>query len=297
MLEETAIRYVNMSEDDLRLVSYGLVVAGAVLAAFSWSGQGKLKRGAYFAYSGALFLLASVVQFVWLESLAAMAGGYLWTFLLVDVVASVGIGYAFAVIAMARSRDAFDHSRMAVLAFVPLLNFWLLLAPSEHDRPGDGVPTPSIVTGALGVFVGLVLLLTGASATAFLKIEGERRIAVAQEDPAQQGAGVAFMIRSNGLEGALELLAADMVTPAAVDEATTLEQVEARGTLLRYVYSVDTDAQALTMSMQNGLIEHNCVYAGMAPVLDAGATVEHVYLQPGGLEIGKVVVTREKCGR
>jgi len=42
MLEEIAIQYVSQSEDNLRLIGYGITIAGAVIAAFFHKSQSEL---------------------------------------------------------------------------------------------------------------------------------------------------------------------------------------------------------------------------------------------------------------
>jgi len=68
------------------------------------------------------------------------------------------------------------------------------------------------------------------------------------------------------------------------------------GTTLRYIYEVSTNPEALPMSMRMGLVQHNCTYEALRPVIEAGATVEHVYQRTDGSEIGVVTVTRDICG-
>ena len=133
MLEDAAIQYVNQSEDNLRLIGYGIVIAGAVLAAIVHKSNAERRRAPYFAYSGLLLFIAAAAQLVWFGSIPAMKGGFLWVFMLVDIVVDLAVGYAFGVIAMARSRDAYGHARMAALAFIPIANFWLLLTPSKNE--------------------------------------------------------------------------------------------------------------------------------------------------------------------
>jgi len=48
--------------------------------------------------------------------------------------------------------------------------------------------------------------------------------------------------------------------------------------------------------MRMGLIEQNCSYEALRPLIEAGATLEHVYQSQNGFEIGRVTVTRQLCG-
>ncbi len=123
MLEDIAIQYVSQTEDSLRLISYVITIAGAVAAATFHKSSAELRRAPYFAYSGLLFFIAAASQLVWFGSISAMTGGFLWVLTLMDVIVGLGVGYAIGIIAMARSRDAFGHARMAALAFIPIANF------------------------------------------------------------------------------------------------------------------------------------------------------------------------------
>lgn len=294
MLEEIALQYVNQSEDGLRLIGYGIVVVGAVLAGLTNKHRNELARAPYFAYSGLLFFVTSAAQLVWLGSVPAMTGGYLWVFMLVDVMVSLASGYGIGVVAMARSRDAYGHGRFAVLAFIPLANFWLLLTPSKTDLSANRTPTIPLLTGGLGVVTGFVLLFAGIGLASFIRLEGERMAQAARNDPAMQEMGVDFMIQADGLEATLRQMAAE-VPSRKVDETTTLLRVEARATTLRYVYQVDTDAQNLPASVRRGLTNHNCTYEALAPVIQAGATIEHFYGRTDGIELGTVTITQTIC--
>ncbi len=48
------------------------------------------------------------------------------------------------------------------------------------------------------------------------------------------------------------------------------------------------------MSMR--LVQHNCSYEALRPVVEAGATVKHAYLRADNSQIGVVTVAREICG-
>ena len=132
MLEDIAVRYVNSTEADMNAIGYGSMILGAVVAGVVNQSNAQLARAPYFAYSALILLLVSAVQIVWLHSLPAMAGGYLWVLITLSLGAIAVGGLFYGKIAMARSRDAYGHGRMAALALIPFANFWLLLAPSKN---------------------------------------------------------------------------------------------------------------------------------------------------------------------
>ena len=117
-----------------------------------------------------------------------------------------------------------------------------------------------------------------------------------ENDPSMQQAGIDMLLRSQGLEQPLAQMAVE-VPSQRVDETTTLLRVQGDGATLRYLYEVMSDVDVLPMSMRAGLIQQNCTFEMLQPVLEAGTTIEHVYLRPDMSEIGTVIVTREICGQ
>jgi len=208
---------------------------------------------------------------------------------------ALAVGYGLGVIAMARSRDAYGHGKLAFLAFIPFANLWLLFTQSRLSLSPKREPTIPLLTGDAGVATGFVFLFAGIVLTAFLRLQLERMVQVAQSDPTMQEAGVDFMIRAHGLDATLREMALGFPTPSPIDDVTTLTQVEGDGTTLRYTYEVMAVIDTLPMSVRTGLTRQNCTYAAMRPVIEAGATLEHVYLRPDGSEIGVVKVNQDIC--
>ena len=295
MLEEIAIQYVSQTESSLRLISYGNTIAGAIVAAIFHKSTAELPRAPYFAYSGLLVFIATASQLVWFGSIPAMTGGFLRVFMLVDVIVRLGVGYVFGIVAMARSRDAYGHARMAFLAFIPFANLWLLFTSSKNTASANRAPMIPLLSGALGVLTGLVLLGAGVALAAFIQFELNRMGAEAENDPALQRAGVDMMLRGQGIEETLRQLAAE-VPSQRIDEATILLRVTSDKTTLRYLYEVSTNPNVLPISMRSNLVQHNCTYEALRPVIEAGATIEHVYQRTNGSVIGVVAVTRDTCG-
>jgi hypothetical protein len=296
MLEDIAIQYINQSEDRLKLIGYGLTILGAIVAGVMNKSEVEIARAPYFAYSALIVLAVYAVQIVWLETLGAMAGGYLWVLMIVSALASAVSGFFFGRIAMARSRDAYGHGRMAVLAFIPLANLWLLLTPSKHTMSANRTPTIPLLTGGLGVVSGFVMLIAAVAVTVFIEQEANRMVERAQTEPASQQAGIEFMIRSQGLEETLRLMAAESQTPITVNEVTTLAQIEADGSQLRRTYVVDLDLATISEEFRAESANGICAYGPFIPLLRAGATIREVYVEADGSPIGAVMVTREACG-
>lgn len=296
MLEAIAIQFVSQSEDTLKAAAYGLVVVGAVIAALATRSNAEIARTPYFAYSAIILFAVSVAQIVWLQSLSAMMGGYLWLLMLVSIAASLIGGFSLCRIAMARSRDAYGHGRSAFLAFIPIANFWLLLTPTRNAVSANRTPTIPLFSGGLGVLTGFVLLVAASSVTAFIDMQAREMEQRARTEPLSQQASMEFLIRSNGLEGTVKLLADQSQTPITVDNVTTLARIEAAGTQLRRTYVVDFEGMIITDDFRQESRSGICAYAPIIPLLRAGATIREVYVERGGHEIGSIMVTRQECG-
>ena len=295
MLEELAIQYVTQDEDSLQLMGFGLTVVGAMIAALVTRSNVEIARAPYLAYSALIFFAYCAVQIVWLQSVPAVAGGYLWMLATISLAASIAFGFFLYRIAMARSRDAYGHSRMAFLAFIPIANFWLLLTPSKSKMSINRTPTIPLLSRGLGVLTGFILLAAGIGVTVYIEQQSQMMEQQAQTEPPSQQAIVEHMLRSHGVEETLRRLAAESQTPIAIDELTTLSRIEATGTQLRRTYVVEIDDMTITeefrVSSRNGI----CAWPAFQAILRAHGSIREVYVERSGREIGTVMVSRDEC--
>lgn len=291
-----ALQYVNLPEHRITGISYGLVILGAVVAGIVAKSDTELSRAPYFAYCALITLLVSAAQIIWLQSIPALVGGYLWVLMIVSIAAAVIGGFFYGKIAIARSLDAYGHGRMAVLAFIPLANFWLLLKPSRKMLSHNRVPTILLMTGPLGVLSGFAMLMAVAFINVFIEQEANRMTKHAHIEPASQQASIAFMVKSQGIEEALRLMAADAQTPVVVDDVTTLARIDADGTQLRRTYVVDIEMAAISDEVRARSTNGICAYGPFISLLREGATIREVYVNANGSPIGAVMVSREVCG-
>jgi hypothetical protein len=296
MLEEVAFQFVNQSETDLRAISYGLVILGAIISGIVNKSNAELARAPYFAYLALIFLSMSAIEVVWLQSFSAMSGGYLWVLMVVSLSAKIIGGFYFGKVAIARSRDAYGHGRMAALAFIPIANFWLLLMPSKNAVSANRAPTIPVLSGGLGVFSGFVMLVAAAALTAYIEQEADRMAKRAQTEPASQQAGVEYMVRSQGVEETLRLMVADTRVPITIDEVTTLARIEAEGTQLRRTYIVTRAMRTISDGFRARITNGICAYGPFIPLLREGGTIREVYVRGNGSQIGAVLITRNACG-
>ena len=296
MLEDLAIQFLNQSDDTFQQIILGLIAVGAIIAAIVTRSKAELACAPYFAYTALVSFVVSTVQIVWLQSIPAISGGYLWVLMTISLAALVAGGFFFCYIAIARSRDAYGHGRMAFLTFIPIANFWLLLTPSKNATSANRAPTIPLLSGGLGVLTGLVLLAGAISVTIYIDYQGRMMDQQAQTEPISQQAAIDSLIRSRGLEETLRLIVVDSQTPIVVDELTTLSRIDATGTQLRRTYVVDLEDMIMTEEFHALVRNSVCAWPAFEPILLAGGSIQEVYIKPTGREIGVVMITRTECG-
>ena len=102
-------------------------------------------------------------------------------------------------------------------------------------------------------------------------------------------------IRSQGLPEVIQMVA-EAAKPYRIDEYAEVERFEADGTILRYLYRVQWDTAALPPELAEALRADNCGNPAIRVLLDAEATVEHVFRRADTLAtIGTVEVTGAHC--
>ena len=290
MIEEIAIQYANLSETIIRLIGFGFVFLGALIATLANGGDGKLGRSPFFAYVGFAILFLSITQLAWLNLWPAFSGGYLWVLMLVDIGAGLMAGYFLGIVAAARSRDAFGHGRAAFLIFVPVANLFLLFAPSLTIEVTQSTSTEHIFSGGRGVLFGLVALAGVAAIRAQLEGQVQQETSGAQS----QQASVEFMIRANGLESGLQTVASKM-TVGRVDELTEVTDISVDGSTLRMTFMASGEAAGLREVLRDQLVSNTCNKRALQPFLESGATFEYLYLREDQSVIGVVSISKNSC--
>ena len=296
MIEDLAINLFFQEESFLLLIDIGLFVLGAIFAVIVSRSMFEIARAPYFAYSALLYFAVSAVQIVWLQILPAMSGGYVWALFAVSVVASIAAGYFFCLIALARSRDAYGHGRLAFLGFIPIVNFWLLLTPSKNEISANRLAAVPLLSGGLGVLTGFVLFAAGTGVASYIEAQGRMMEQQAQTESGAQQIWVRSIIGRQGLEETLRTMAAEAQTPIAIDDVTTLERIEASGAQLRRTYIVDFEGMTMTEDFRTLSRNSICAWQAFEPILRARGSIREVYVERSGREIGSVLITREECG-
>ncbi|MFH1342919.1 MAG: hypothetical protein ABIL01_17210, partial [Pseudomonadota bacterium] len=64
MIEDLALHYSQLPEQQLRLIAYGLVIIGGIVGGLTNRSVAEIRRAPYFALSGLIFLCMSAMTFV-----------------------------------------------------------------------------------------------------------------------------------------------------------------------------------------------------------------------------------------
>lgn len=289
MLEDLALQYSEIPEDEMRLIGYGLAILGGIIGGLTYRSTKEIRRADYFAASGLIFLCIAAVTFGGAQFIVqAIVGGFFWVVIAAALLATVVGGFFLARIAADRSRDAYGHGRMAALAFIPLANLWLLLTPSKNKATSSHGRAMRLLCSGLSILPGFLLFGLSVSLLNYAEVEGMRRF----EEAAAAGDLTVAM-----LDQILAAMAAEVQPPVKVDETTTVIRVEAVGRELRISYEVDPALDFLATDMRINLLQQNCSDEVLSSAFDAGAVFKHIYLRKDGTEIGVVEVTKAACGR
>lgn len=296
MLEKFATGIVSLSEQQLTLLSYGAMALGAVLAGIREKSEIELARAPYFAYSSFFVFAMTAIQMVWLMSLSAIMGGYLWVLVLVAFGGMFAGGYLVCKVAMARSRDISGGNGSAFLAFIPLANLWLLFKTPKVKASSKRAQTVPLMTGGLGVVTGLVFLIGTVSISKFIEIEAQNMGNGELSEKMTPEESIDFLIRTQGLPRTIELMASEANTPIKVDDVTTLKTIEAYGNELRRTYSVNLETVNLSDEFRAGVKNEVCGWSPFMTLLRAGGTIREEYFKVDGSHIVNIAITRNECG-
>lgn len=292
--ETLATRLIVQDNWLIRLVGLGFAVLGAAVSALLFVSNARMARPVYVLGNGIILVLAVLAEAALIPAPGVAEAGAISTRFLIWAFIEFSCGFALWRLAAARSRDALGHSLTGVLAFIPLANLWLMLAPSREE-PGTIVrlKLAGALRGGLCVLAGL-----GFVALAYmLAQETDRRIRVAiTEDEALPASyQMRYRVNNDGLERTLEYLSHLTVSSEKIDERLVLQKVEAAGTVLTRTVSIAAIERASPMMLTRTARQNVCADEGYGTLLKAGATIREVYRGRLGIDLGSVALTAGDC--
>lgn len=292
--ETLAVRLIVQDNWLIRLVGLGFAVLGAAVSALLFVSISRMARPAYVLGNGIILVLAVLAEAVLIPVPGVIETGAIDTRLLIWAAVEFACGFALWRLAAARSRDALGHAMAGPLAFVPVVNLWLMLAPSQEE-PGTVVRLSSAgaLRGGLFVLAGL-----GLVALAWLLAqEADRRIRVAitEDDMLPVRYQMRYRVNNDGLERTLAYFAHLTVASEKIDERLVLQKVEVTGAVLTRTVSIAAIERASPMMLTRTARKNVCADEGYGTLLKAGATIREAYRGRLGIDLGSVVLTAGDC--
>ncbi|MBS1164506.1 MAG: hypothetical protein H6R00_531 [Proteobacteria bacterium] len=288
-MEEFATAYLIQSPANLWLGVHGLTCIGGLIGSvMGFRATSPLNRIPYFFWSSLFVLGISLAQYWAVGGPEAIVTGHAGPLAVKLMVATVVGGFGLGLLSAARSRDAFGHVKAAPLAFVPLANLWLLLAPSRPEA--EGVAS----VGGRPQVVGVGLLLLAASAFLGSNLAHETALVLGKTDGVPPAISVQYLVNVEGLEGGVAFIANMAHPPYELSDNLTLSSVEASGTEIRATYTFKASAP-LSEAFWDAVRNEVCTNELMVPLIKAGATVREIYADSSGRKAGELPVTRRDC--
>ena len=273
-LQYFGMLYVDWAESGY--YAYLIVLVAALITGLVHKTEYRLPRSTYFLNISLVTFGSGLIQAIWLFSLEATAGGYVWILALIDFLSWAAAGYFLVMFGKARSNDAFGHSRYAALAFIPLANFVLLFkGPKDtvFQTSGSG-----LTVGAPAVVIGLIAFGIGRGSAPGLEqavLQKVNEFAGTQTATDIGKAYFEFYLKRDGLDGGLQYLASlDSVGP--IDGVTDLSSITAQNGVLTYDFTInDNSITGLNPEWASNVQAGNCIT--YTDAINAGATIKYLY--------------------
>lgn len=282
-IEKQAIDFAINHQSAYLLAVFGCSFLGAAVGAVRSGDILPMHRVPYFINFALIYLAASAINYISLLAADAVVQGYFAWILLLTLLLPAICGFVYMRISVARSKDAYDNRRMALLAFIPLVNFVLFFRQSTSANSQTHLDDSRLLSGGVGVFIGLLILSAGLIANATFPSnyfdKPRSHLSLSEETKSLDQQDVESQL-SAYLQRASAVI--NETLPRRIDEVTLLNRVEASGVTLTRVYSVER-SEFNPNSQFVGLIQgYICDDKLLFEILSAGATIIERYTPKNG---------------
>lgn len=254
----------------------------------------RLQRGTYFLNCALIIFAGSLTQMIWFIAAPAIANGFVSVLVLVDITVWVVSGYAYVVVAKARSNDAYGHARYAALSFIPIANLWLLFTPSKDKFK---VTLPTLLSGGTAVVLGLVISVAGRGIGIGIQNSVEDYVAshLSYETSTKlNDKWISYYISNNDIERAILFLKSGESVGSNIDELTVLEDIEVRNETMEYRFRIlDTSITGFTQEQRNTWENYIC--NNYTILIDAGAMIVWHYYSSSEPVLARIIGNSEVC--
>lgn len=292
-MERLAFAYMNLDPWMLKGVTILALVLGSLAYYLTRSSFPSVSRLAYLCWLAVLLPLSAFESLIWVYAPEAAASQLLPALIIGEVVLFILIGYAFGPVLAGRSNNAYGTAGRWWFGYIPFVNLALFYTASREARQAG---RKWLWLGGVGcVLSGLVVYGVTAQVQ---KISLGIVSKISAQEGARSPAYTASMIRGGldvrPLPDTLEKLASQVKTPQRVDEATVLVYVGSHGDMLRYEYDVASEASSLPPVIVDRISSVFC-YGGLAPVIEAGATIKAIYSNSAKMLMADLEINQDIC--
>lgn len=286
------------AHEQMPLLGYAMLVPGFVCALLIPNRGRRIARGPHWLAVLALAFALNIQQFVWFAMPAAVQSDVFWLLPGADIVTSLVVGGLLALLAKARSRDAFGHTGWAFLQLLPPFTLFLLLASS---RPLPEGPAPQrllagweLSSGSIAA-CGIALIIANKGMASWQEASITQTVATAASAEPFATNLLRYQIEARGLEAVIAEVATSNTYPLAVEPGHRITAMTGQGTALHVFHEFDEpEAEELIAEYRRAVISEDC--AGMGWLLDRGGSlVRHYSRTPDGMEFEVLRITNGDC--
>jgi hypothetical protein len=144
---------------------------------------------------------------------------------------------------------------------------------------------------------GLNFPLINAGATVetlYVRPDGEELALITVDQKICEMPAMAVLLETQSVETLLRDFT-PIVSPTNPNAPESLVSAQAEGKTLRYTYQVDTNVPFKLGVSRFELLEEFCSSEVVGPLIDTGATLEFLYIEPSGEELAIIVLNQEIC--
>lgn len=245
-----------------------------------------LRRLTYFFSSSLLTFSFSLSQIIWLKAPGTIPSACIIPLILIGLIACFLFGFGVHYCAAARCNSIEGTSKKAWMAFVPLVNFWLVITPAKRTFDGpieESSPFGSVAID-FGLFAGGLFLLFSSFDLQGLMIK----------DLAAAGGRQAGQIETV-MANISQQMQKDL--PIWVDEQTFITEVSAEGDRLWIRHTITDASLPANPHLIIHLRDFHCALTASRTVFAIGGRFDISYHYRDGTMIDRLVIDDEECRR
>lgn len=290
---ERALHFLILPDSRIWLASLALMMLGG-LGSAAFRSKGTLRRAPYFLGNCGLVLVATMSWALLIPTTVLVTNGHMGFMVALWALVQVACGAMLWRLSARRSREVHGHAKAAPLAFVPVANLWLLVAPPLGWKERGAVVRSSFsASKAVSVVVG-VALLGGSYWIAEQIEEGTSRGLL--QDGVPSDLWIRFVINKDGIETVLKGVAGAGSSAPRPGEPFTQSRIQAAGLHLYETWIANELNSRFSEKQLAQLTDYHCSVVDDVSLMNAGAILQHVYVARSGRRLGTIKVSKEVCG-